>query len=103
MSRLRKTPSSHCMTCRRTSYASDAERSMIALHRMEHARLDNRRAQWRKYSQGNRKRDNMREKHYPHLLNAIGALHDPGCKIRHYGRKGNCIAIPVYAGTPEGA
>jgi hypothetical protein len=86
MSRLRKTPSSQCMTCRRTSYASDAERSMIALHRMEHGRADRRRAQWRDYQDRKRRTDG-----------AVGYLHDVGCSGKHYTTVKGCKPIPVYS------
>jgi hypothetical protein len=98
MSRPRKARSHHCITCRRTTYQSEAERSLIALHRLEHRRLDRRREQWRAYSKDHRKRDSMREAQYPHLVDAIGALHNLNCRGHHYGRRGNCTAIPVYRG-----
>jgi hypothetical protein len=87
MSRLRKVPSHQCMTCRRTSYASDAERSMIALHRMEHGRADRRRAQWRAYQDRKRQAEHERP---------AGYLHNVGCGGKHYTVVKGCRPIPVY-------
>jgi hypothetical protein len=88
MGRLRKIPSSHCLTCRRTSYDSEAERALVALHRMEHKRLDRRRAQWRAYQARQRKAHD----------GVDGYLHNLGCKTRHYAARGECVPIPVYRG-----
>jgi hypothetical protein len=85
-------------TCRRTSYSSDAERALIALHRMEHKRLDRRRAQWRAY--GARKRAPERD-------DLAGYLHELGCSGKHRGVRHNgsvsCTPIPVYRELPEAA
>ena len=90
MTRPRAVTQRHCMTCRRTSYRSPEERQLVALHRMEHARADKRRGQWRAYLQ--RKREKQRGEA------PAGYLHNLGCRGKHYGSLGACRAIPVYRG-----
>jgi hypothetical protein len=91
MTRPRKMTSAYCMTCRRQRYTDAEDHQRVAQHRIEHRRLDRRRATWRAY--GNRKRSPLKN-------DLEGYLHELGCSGKHRGVRFNgnmkCAPIPVY-------
>jgi hypothetical protein len=70
---------------------------------------EHRRAQWRAYAVRNRRQRTAHERRsrfarlHPEFVNAVGALHDLGCRGGHYAKRGACKPIPVYSGAQEAA
>jgi hypothetical protein len=73
--------SEYCITCRRQRYVDAEDHQRVAQHRIEHRRLDRRRAQWRAYAERKRLQDGR-----------IGTLHNLACTRTRC----RCKPIPVY-------
>ena len=81
MSRPRSMTSKYCLQCRVIPQTPEQVENR-AKHRMDHRRLDKRRAQYRAAKQRKRVADGR-----------IGALHDLGCTASRC----RCRPIPVYS------